>query len=62
MKPRLPHVEKQLSEHAARRAAIVRHYGTSQNMQTTADEFGITRERVRQILAKEKAREPGVMS
>ena len=64
MKPRtsnLPHVVKKRADFAARRAAIVRHYGASQNMRVTAEEFGITRERVRQIVAKEEKRAGDVM-
>lgn len=59
-KPRENYVDKQ-RRHADRRAAIVRHYGQAQNFQTTADEFGISRERVRQIVEMEKAREPETM-
>lgn len=53
--------ESYLKQHAERRAAVVRHYGESQNMQATADEFGISRQRVEQILRKEQAKEADTM-
>lgn len=43
-----------LRQHAERRQAIAAHFGESKNMQATADAFGISRQRVEQILRKER--------
>ena len=48
-----PRVQQRIDKAAQRRAAIAEHYGRTQNAAATAREFRISRERVRQIVAKE---------